>query len=90
MKEFADDNFKFEKKKWYKVFQTGKKKCGKRRNCSLRTISPFPSVFKRLVLQTRKKQGLFGKGLKKEKPLLTLSLAISFHKVFWHDKPGFY
>ena len=26
-------------------------------------ISPFPSVFKRLSLQTRKNQGLFGKGL---------------------------
>ena len=31
---------------------------------SLRAISPFPSVFKRFVLQTRKNQGLFGKGLK--------------------------
>ena len=42
----------------------GRKHCGKRRNCSLRAISPFPhSVFKRLVLQTRKNQGLFGKGL---------------------------
>ena len=28
----------------------------------LRAISPFPSVFERLVLQTRNK-GLFGKGL---------------------------
>ena len=37
---------------------------GKRRNCSLRAISPFfLSVFKRHVLQTRKNQGLFGKGL---------------------------
>ena len=28
----------------------GRKHCGKRRNCSLRVISPFPSVFKRLAL----------------------------------------
>ena len=42
----------------------GRKHCGKKRNCLLRAISPFPTVFfKRLVLQTRKKQGLFGKGL---------------------------
>ena len=41
-----------------------RKHCWKRRNCSLRTISPFPTVFsKRLVLQTSKNQGLFGKGL---------------------------
>ena len=38
-------------RKWKKVIQTGRKHCGKRRNCSLRAISPFPSVFKRLVFQ---------------------------------------
>ena len=27
------------------VFQTGRKHCGKRRNCSLRAISPFPAEF---------------------------------------------
>ena len=46
-----------------KVIQMGRKHCGKRRNCSLRAVSPFPSVFKRL-LQTRKNQGLFGKWLR--------------------------
>ena len=49
--------------KWQKVLQTGRKHCGKRRNCSFWAISPFPSVFKRLILQTRKNQSLFGKGL---------------------------
>ena len=43
----------------------GRKRCWERRNCSLRAISPFPhSVFKKLVLQTRKSQGLFAKGLR--------------------------
>ena len=44
--------------------ETRKKHRGKRRNCSLRAISPFLTVFSflRLVLQTRKNQGLFGKG----------------------------
>ena len=46
-----------------KVLQTGKKHCWKIRNCLLQAISPFPSVFKRLILQTHKNQGLFGKGL---------------------------
>ena len=46
----------------------GRKHCGKRRNCSLfpqlTSNSTFShSVFKRLVLQTRKNEGLFGKGL---------------------------
>ena len=36
---------------------------GKRRNCSLQAISPFPTVFSRLVLQTCKNQDLIGKGL---------------------------
>ena len=33
--------------KWQKVLKTGRKHCGKRRNCSLRGISPFPTVFSR-------------------------------------------
>ena len=31
--------------KWQKVIQMGRKHCGKRRNWSLRAISPFPTVF---------------------------------------------
>ena len=31
--------------KWQKVIQTGRKHCGKMRNCSLRAIPPFPTVF---------------------------------------------
>ena len=42
----------------------GRKRCKKRRNCLLPAISPFPTKFwKRLVLQTFKNKGLFGKGL---------------------------
>ena len=52
-----------------KVIQTGRKHCGKRRNCSLRAISPFPSVFKRLVSQTCQKVSLCGNGLKNSKIL---------------------
>ena len=32
-------------RKWKKVIQTGRQHCGKRRNCLLRPISPFPTVF---------------------------------------------
>ena len=44
LKEFADDNFKFDENsgnfsEWFR------KRCGKRRNCSLRAISPFPTEF---------------------------------------------
>ena len=31
--------------KWWKALQTGRKHCGKRRNCSSRAISTFPPVF---------------------------------------------
>ena len=41
----------------------GRKHCAKRRNCSLRAISPFPSVFKRLVSQGHQKESLCGNGL---------------------------
>ena len=40
LKEFADNNFKLDENG-----RNGRKHCGKRRNCSLRAISPFPTVF---------------------------------------------
>ena len=64
LKQVADDNFKFYKN-GRQLSKTGRKHSGKMRNCSLRAISPFPTVFfKRFLLHTRKIQGLFGKGLK--------------------------
>ena len=55
LKEFADDNFKFDEN-GRKFFGMGRKHCGKRRNCSLRAISPFPTVFSK---------GLFPRGVKR-------------------------
>ena len=43
-------------RKWQKVIQTRRKHCGKRRNCSLRAISTFPTVFSK---------GLFPRGAKR-------------------------
>ena len=48
---------------WQKVIQASRMHCGKRRNCSLRAISPFPSVLKRLVSQGCQKVSLCGNGL---------------------------
>ena len=49
--------------KWQKVFETGKKHDGKRRNCSLRAISPFPTVFsKYLYCRHIKTRACLGKG----------------------------
>ena len=42
--------------KWQIVIQTNRKHCGKRRNCSLRAIAPFPTVFSK---------GLFPRGVKR-------------------------
>ena len=51
--------------KWQKVLKTCRKHCRKRRNCSSRAISPFPTVFsKHLYRRHVKNQGLFGKELK--------------------------
>ena len=43
-------------RKCKKFIQTGRKHCGKWRNCSLRAISPFPTVFSK---------GLFPRGIKR-------------------------
>ena len=60
LKAFADHNFKVDEngRKFSKWVQ---KYCGKRRNGSLRAISPFPTVFSK---DSFRHQGLFGKGLK--------------------------
>ena len=42
--EFAYDNFNFVENGG-KLSKQVEKHCGKRRNCSLRAISPFPTVF---------------------------------------------
>ena len=58
LKEFADDNFEFDEN-GRKLSKRVENTVRKRRNCSLQAISPFShSVFRRLVLQTRKKPGL--------------------------------
>ena len=44
LREFADDNFKFDEN-GRKFFKQIEKHCGKRRNCSLRAISLFPAAF---------------------------------------------
>ena len=49
--------------RWQKVLQMGRKHCGKRRNCSLRAISPFPTVFSEdLNFRHVKTRACLGKG----------------------------
>ena len=43
LKEFADDNFKFEENG--RKFSKRVENTGKKRNCLLQAISPFPTVF---------------------------------------------
>ena len=71
LKESADNNFVFDEngrkfskgvgKKWQKVLQRGRKHYGKRKNYEQFLL--FLTVFLTLLLETRKNQGLFGKGL---------------------------
>ena len=61
LKEFADDNFKF-KKKGRESIQMGRKQW-KWRNCSLRAISPFLTVFsKDFYCRHVKTRACLGKG----------------------------
>ena len=65
LKEFAADNLKLDGN-GKKFPKRATKHCGKRRNCSVGAIFPFPTVFsKDLYMKHRKNQGLFGKGLNK-------------------------
>ena len=44
LEEFADDNFELDENA-RKFSKMGGKHCGKSRNCSLRAVSSFPTVF---------------------------------------------
>ena len=62
----------------------GRKHCGKRRNCSLRAISPFPTVFsKDLHCRHVKIQGLFGKGLS----VIMNIIEYKYHIILSHQDP---
>ena len=64
LKEFAGDNFKFDEngRKFSKRLENT---VGKRRNCSLRAISPFPTVFsKEFYCRQVKSRICFGMGRK--------------------------
>ena len=65
LKEFADDNFKFDEN-GIKFSERAENTVGKVEIARYEQFFPFSIVFcKRLVLQTRKNQGLFGKELRK-------------------------
>ena len=67
LNEFADDNFTFDGN-GRKFSKQDEKHSGERKKCSLWAIPPFPTAFfRRLEQQTRKNQGLFGKGLNSPK-----------------------
>ena len=61
LKDFADDNLNL--MNMTISSPKGRKHCGKRRNCSLRAISPFPTVFsKDLYCRLVKTRACLGKG----------------------------
>ena len=63
LKEFADDNYEFDENG--EKFSKGTEDAvGKGKLLVTSDFSFSHGVFKRLVLQTRKNQGLFGKGLR--------------------------
>ena len=81
MKEFADDNFKVDEngRKFSKWIENtvGKEEIARYEQFLLF----YHSVFKKLVLQTHKNQGLFGKGLRD----LTLNRNITCFNQFQQD-----
>ena len=61
LKQFADDNFEFYE--MVESFLNSYKQCGKRGNCSLQVISPFPKVFSEdLYCRHLKTRACLGKG----------------------------
>ena len=88
-KKFADDNFKFGENSG-KLSNGVENTAGKREIACYEQFLFLPTMFsRRLVLQTCKSQGLFGKGLKafafriNEQEHAQISLKSSFHYGFF-------
>ena len=65
------------RRKWRKTLQRGRKPCGKKRNCSLRAISPFPTGFsKDFYCRHVKTRACLGKGERPRKRRLFLVTSI--------------
>ena len=56
------------------ILQIGRKHCGKRKKCSLRAISPFPTVFSKELYYRRVKTRVCLGSVKKHDLRLSLSL----------------
>ena len=70
--------------KWQIVLQTVGKHCGKRRNCSLRAISPFPTVFsKDLYCRHVKTRACLGKGSTSCVCETLMPLKLPFFRQLW-------
>ena len=63
-------------RKWQKVIQMGRKHSGKNRNCSLRAISPFPTVFSK---------GLFPRAVKRCHCVGKGKSIVIFHRLKIHN-----
>ena len=73
MKEFADDNFKFDVN-GRKLSKQVENTVGKGEIALYKQFLLFPQCFQKTCLQTRKNQGLFGKGLTLYQPILILRM----------------
>ena len=74
--------------KWQKVFQMGEKTQWKKDKLLVTSnLSFFHCVFQRLALQTRKNQGLFGKGLSRHRQCYMPYMTALAQKV--HDERTF-
>ena len=70
LKEFADDNFKFDESD-RRSSKTLENTVGREEIARYEQFLLFNSVFKRLLLHTRKNKGLIGKGLKAYESIVT-------------------
>ena len=96
MKEFADDNFKFDengrKLPKRKVTKTDRKHFGIRRNCLLQAISPFPTVFSKGLFPGASKSVIVWKWVKVKFPLVKKCLCgieLSHHSTLYQRIPCF-
>ena len=91
LKEFADDNFNLNENS--KKFSQWAENSGKGWNCSLRAISPFPTVFSKDLCCRHVKTGLVWERVKQpfttQSPLLTTLTKIPFRKHYGNRRRNF-
>ena len=72
---------------WDTIISLSRKHCGKRRNCSLRAIPPFPTMFSKAVICRRVEMSIMESRVKGSQLVATDAMQPYMQETVKHESP---